>query len=569
MLPVYSAILYIRRPKVLCTFSPSDTQRETRQRGLYSVLYDYDSLILYTRTSLSPSLMPESVVDEAIRVTVTPTQASYFAGEPFIVNITFTNIRSPETAPTTSTLRSASHGHKRSAHSISYVPLSRPPTSPGMSRSAHAPVMPVRGATKKAGLSRKGLIGRRLSSEDRMKSPSASFEGRQGLLASKSLSISISPHELQLDVHADSKGKSPLQNGELRSNAECGSVTKFGRGSTSPHIFPPLARSSILPLGPNHPHARKSSLMDGQLQLHDIRATPSTSPFATTTPSASTSSFSLSLDPISENSPVSIPSATPLSPSPIPEESNSPFIRSPTLASVTTSTNGAKAHAYPSIPSQTPRHFSHIGNGHPPTTDRVPRTAPAHSTKFVLPSTELILYSYAQLRGTLSITTQDTDATPEQLDTLNHVRSKLLKRQVVGGGSMDITASLNLMDTQPSQHTPGRRHQHHRSASIFTVLSPSASAPAWTPTHRQKAPSIFSLFASSSQSGDDAEPRSAVDEEIDPELPLPTLEMQPSMLAVDLSLAPGESRSCACVCGSVCLCTRNLFRQPWLSCRHI
>lgn len=164
-------------------------------------------------------LMPESIVDEAIRVTVTPTQASYFAGEPFIVNITFTNIRSPETAPTSVALRSASHGHKRSAHSISYAPLSRPPTSPGMSRSAYTPVMPVRGTTKKAGLSRKGLIGRRLSSEDRMNSPSVSFEGRQGLLASKSLSISISPRELQLDVHPDSKGKSPVQNGEFSSNA--------------------------------------------------------------------------------------------------------------------------------------------------------------------------------------------------------------------------------------------------------------------------------------------------------------------------------------------------------------
>ena len=35
-----------------------------------------------------------------------------------------------------------------------------------------------------------------------------------------------------------------------------------------------------------------------------------------------------------------------------------------------------------------------------------------------------------------------------------------------------------------------------------------------------------------------------VDEEIDPDTPLPTFEVQPAMLAVDLSLMPGESRSC-------------------------
>ena len=35
-----------------------------------------------------------------------------------------------------------------------------------------------------------------------------------------------------------------------------------------------------------------------------------------------------------------------------------------------------------------------------------------------------------------------------------------------------------------------------------------------------------------------------VEEEIDPDAPLPTFEVQPAMLAVDLSLMPGESRSC-------------------------
>jgi hypothetical protein len=37
---------------------------------------------------------------------------------------------------------------------------------------------------------------------------------------------------------------------------------------------------------------------------------------------------------------------------------------------------------------------------------------------------------------------------------------------------------------------------------------------------------------------------SAVDEEVDPEMPLPTFEVPQVMLAVDLCLGPGESRTC-------------------------
>ena len=33
-------------------------------------------------------------------------------------------------------------------------------------------------------------------------------------------------------------------------------------------------------------------------------------------------------------------------------------------------------------------------------------------------------------------------------------------------------------------------------------------------------------------------------EDIDPDAPLPTFDVQPAMLAVDLSLLPGESRTC-------------------------
>jgi hypothetical protein len=38
--------------------------------------------------------------------------------------------------------------------------------------------------------------------------------------------------------------------------------------------------------------------------------------------------------------------------------------------------------------------------------------------------------------------------------------------------------------------------------------------------------------------------KSPSEEVYDPETPLPTYEVQPTLLAVDVSLGPGESRSC-------------------------
>lgn len=132
-----------------------------------------------------------SMLDEAIRVVVTPSQASYFAGEPFLVTITFTNTRTPEalTAP-----RSASHAHRRGAHSISSVPLARPPTSPGTPRTV-VPVFPSRANGEGGSTRRKGLIGRGLQSKVVDEPPSAEVL-RKRLLTCRSLSVTLSPHEL-------------------------------------------------------------------------------------------------------------------------------------------------------------------------------------------------------------------------------------------------------------------------------------------------------------------------------------------------------------------------------------
>ena len=132
------------------------------------------------------------------------------------------------------------------------------------------------------------------------------------------------------------------------------------------------------------------------------------------------------------------------------------------------------------------------------------------------------------------------------------------------GGGLSPTTSTR------SVSVSGRRHGRSNSltGSVFSLLSSSTSAPtvpptsqSWTPGHKARTPSMFSgLFSASSTSlaSPGLENGSAVngngtgvglglsmDEEvIDPDVPLPTFEVQPAMLAVDLSLGPGESRSC-------------------------
>lgn len=151
-----------------------------------------------------------TVIDEGIRVVVTPSQASYFAGEPFSVTITFTNTRTPE-APVAP--RSASHAHRRGAHSISSVPLARPPTSPGTPRTV-VPVFTSRANGESSSTRRKGLIGHGVRTKLTDEPPSVEVL-RKRLLASRSLSISLAPHELPQDAISEavspaSAGPSPV-----------------------------------------------------------------------------------------------------------------------------------------------------------------------------------------------------------------------------------------------------------------------------------------------------------------------------------------------------------------------
>ncbi|KAJ3002209.1 hypothetical protein NUW54_g5970 [Trametes sanguinea] len=231
--------------------------------------------------------------------------------------------------------------------------------------------------------------------------------------------------------------------------------------------------------------------------------------------------------------------------------------------------SGAKkpngTHLYPSAPPREPRRPSQLGLGHgpPPSSSsgtylKPPRTA--FSSSFPVPNTELILYAYAQLLGSLTISPlPEANTSPEHARALNHLRSQLLKRKAVGGGSMDITSSLSAQTLGPPGGPTSRRGSHGRSSSLsaglLSMLSPtslvsSPSQPAFVPGHRARTSSVFSLFSNghapptSRSAGVGLGLGASVPEdEVDPEAPLPTLEVQPSMLAVDLSLGPGESRT--------------------------
>ena len=303
------------------------------------------------------------------------------------------------------------------------------------------------------------------------------------------------------------------------------------------------------------------------------------SPFSPT-PNASTSAFSLSLDPIAEAGSTS-PGAptTPYIPSPVPN-SDMPDVRTqiPPIP-LNLPPNKANGHLYPPpLGRDHPRRPSQLGLGHgpPPAPSSTAQLKPprtAFSSTFPIHNTELILYAYAQLLGSLSITPlPDAPSSPDQARNLNRLRTRLLKRKAVGGGSMDISSSLS-QPLSPSSSSGGggaggARRTHGRSSSLsaglFSMLSPSAagvpppspSAQAFVPGHRARTSSVFSLFSAGPGQGAPASRSAGVglgldaalpeDEEVDPELPLPTLEVQPSMLAVDLSLGPGESRTCEC-----------------------
>ncbi|KAI4526782.1 Rgp1-domain-containing protein [Schizophyllum commune Loenen D] len=411
--------------------------------------------------------------ETGIRVVVTPAQSSYFAGEPFSVTVTFTNTRQPAT---TNAPRPSISTHKRAAHSISSAPLARPPTSPRTPRAptpVYAPSPLSRPQNRTS--SRKGLIGKRSEEEE------------EAGVRSRQLSLSI---DLRRQI---------LEGGPKSATVES---PRYNIPEVAPRHTPEAprlnARSHTLPLSSTHPHARKQSVLDGQVQLPDITASPSTP----------------NLDTISETSP-SLAKA---------------FVPRPSIAESTSA-----GHLAPLS-----RHPAKLGLGLPsPSNNKLPLTGrSSFSTTFPQPNTELVLYSYAQLSGTVHVAPDSTVQTQE----LRALRASLKRSGAIGGGNMNIL----------SPNPIARRRPHSRSASLSAsasglISSLLASSPNLSPSvsanarlgHRSTGSASFPSLPSA---GSLIAAAPADIEDVDPTQPLPTLDVQPAMLAVDLSLLPGESR---------------------------
>ena len=329
----------------------------------------------------------------------------------------------------------------------------------------------------------------------------------------------------------------------LRHRCVCGDLLAC---SLTPHqglpaTISPLTRSPDFQLPPHHPHARKQSVTDVHIHLNEVqRPSPTPAP-PPGLASSSSSTFSLALDPIAE---------TPTTPYP-----GTPLPRSPSLTdSLDQHSFKTTSHPYPSRPFQS-RRPPQLGLGHgPPPADPQPTSTPSlRNGTLVSSNSELILYSYAQLLGTVSIAPlPGVVMNPDQAQTLAALRLKLLKRTVVGGGSMDITSH---------QRIQGRRRSHGRSASLtssfFSLLSPSTysmpstplpSSQSWAPG-RPRTPSMTSASSGPPVNGQQNGVglgliNGGTEEDVDPDTPLPTFDVQPAMLAVDLILGPGESRTC-------------------------
>ncbi|KAJ7638342.1 Rgp1-domain-containing protein [Roridomyces roridus] len=378
------------------------------------------------------------VVDSPVRIVVTPSQSSYFAGEPFSVTVTFTNTLSP------------------------------------------------------------AMMG----------SLPALVELRRKKMLAKSLSVTIAPPDLEM-----------LSNG-----AAPRSATFVPESPVSPP--PPSSiprRSDSFALAASHPHARKHSVLDGVAQVETVGSPISPKPRSNTsplsqharkhsafdgmaqvplqeilaspispgnaraqTPSASSSTFSLALDPIAESAVYPYP----------------PTSESSVALPVSSST---PTRAYP------PRRSSHadLGHGPPPIP---PRMGGSQTANFA-PNTELLLYAYVSLSGRVVISPLSGAATP----ALSSLRTTL-RRPARGGGSLSLQAA--------SGGVGGLGLGRHRRSSSFSA---GLRALVWG--------------GRPAGAGAGAEGESGEGVDGDPEMPLPTLEVPPEMLAVDLVLAPGESRS--------------------------
>ena len=262
-----------------------------------------------------------------------------------------------------------------------------------------------------------------------------------------------------------------------------------------------ISSEMALPVG--HPHARKQSLQFNVSQT----------PLAT--------SESLSLAPVTaiQSSPVPL---TPLAPSPL---SQSMVYGRSTSTSPPASpflTSGQQSQS-PSVPP--PKLGLGIELSPPPrfSISRKPSGEPRTPSKFNPPGYETLLWAYVQLSGTVEL-----DPAFSRPEAVRQLAAKLAKRPV-GGGSLD----LKEMSPHPTSSSP-----LSGLGALLGLSSPSIGSPGrGTPSRSGFLSTMFSPRPAPVRS--DGASSSAA-----PSGSLTTFEPPQSLLAVDLALAPGESKSC-------------------------
>ena len=276
----------------------------------------------------------------------------------------------------------------------------------------------------------------------------------------------------------------------------------------SPSLLQTPARrrviSSEMALPAGHPHARKQSL----------QFNPSQTPLST--------SESLSLAPVTGIHSPPVP-LTPLAPSPLSQSMvYSQSTSTPPTPPSPFQTSGQQS---PSTSAPPPKLGLGIELSPPPrpSVSRRPSGEPRTPSKFNPPGYETLLWAYVQLSGAVEL-----DPAFSRPEAIRQLAAKLAKRPV-GGGSLDLKESLS----NPTASSP-----LSGLGALLGFGSPSIGSPAsGTPSRNGFLSSMFSPRPTPLRS--DGASGSAA-----PSGSLTTFEPPQSLLAVDLALAPGESKSC-------------------------